>query len=85
MPTTTRSQPLIWSTRGKLVTDCPLCGRPMMKRETWIYVANDRGLIIHPHDLSDFQSQPGDGWLDIGPECGRKLGKEWIKKGARPT
>lgn len=70
---------------------CAYCQKDLVpgKEGGWVYVIENDLDILHPMDYKKGLNQVSDlshkyGLYPVGPECAKKIGKEWLFKTSDP-
>jgi hypothetical protein len=57
---------------------CIVCGRDIMKPQTWVHVINGGDEILHKDDEDKYQDDGGDlGLQSVGAGCAKLIPKEY--------
>jgi hypothetical protein len=62
---------------------CAVCQKDMKDEpRRWVHMIDGGPTVLHPEDEHLYTPDGGDlGSWPVGPECAKKIGKEWIHGG----
>lgn len=64
----------------KTDTYCVICQRDIKgEPKHWVHLVNGGVEVLHPQDETLYKTDGGDLYFHpVGPECAKKIGKEWV-------